>query len=375
MLLIIGSEEGVLRKVDEVKQARVSLNAMRRQHLEKVRQQEEEQALLARMQMEQKLALLRQQKNEQLTFQRELENKRREEIEEQESKRLQALQEQLEMERSRLKMQEQQLFQQQFGSYVVPGMQQMTMSDYPSSIPPGPSEPLSKGTNIPDMYSGVSNPSGYTTLPGAGYSYQNPSLTGIAPSLNVQPPPSLNVPPPSVNAQPSSLPPPGVNQHLSGMNVNPQPSSLPSYANSQHGGVAPENPLSNMSVPAYQQPSTLPTATYGTQLPSLYQAPSSTGYMQQGIPPADAQYNQPNPPLQQQQGPHILQQGPHIPLQAPSIPQQGPSIQQPAPPILQQAPPIPQQAPPPYSGAPPPNMYGMPPPIQPVHEAELISFD
>ena len=86
MLLITGSEEGV--KVDEVKQARVSLNAMRRQHLEKVRQQEEEQALLARMQMEQKLALLRQQKNEQLTFQRELENKHREEIEEQASKQL-----------------------------------------------------------------------------------------------------------------------------------------------------------------------------------------------------------------------------------------------------------------------------------------------
>jgi len=350
-MLLIGSKEGVLRKIDEVKQARVSLNAMRRQHLEKVRQQEEEQSLLARMQMEQKLALLRQQKNEQLTFQRELENKRREEIEEQESKRLQALQEQLEMERSRLKMQEQQLFQQQFGSYVVSGLQQMTMTDYPSSLPPGPSEPLSKGT---DMYSGISNPSvGYTTLPGGGYSYQNPSLTGTAPSLNVQPP-SLNVPPPSVNAQPSSLPPPSMNQHLSGLNINPQPASLPSYANPQHGGVAPDvtNQLSNISVPAYQQPSTLPTATYSTQLPSLYQVP--------GVPPADAQYNQPNLPLQQQQ--------------APPIPQQTQPILQQVQPIPQQAPPIPQQAPSPYNGA-PPNMYGMPPPMQPVQEAELISFD
>ena len=345
MLLIAGSEEGVLRKVDEVKQARVSLNAMRRQHLERVRQQEEEQSLLARMQMEQKLALLRQQKNEQLTFQKELENKRREEIEEQESKRLQALQEQLEMERSRLKMQEQQLFQQQFGSYVVPGMQQMTMTDYPSSLPSGPPEPISKGTIMPDMYSGMSNPTvGYTTLPGGGYSYQNPSLTGTAPSLNVQPP-SLNVPPPGINVQPSSLPPPNMSQHLSGMSVNPQPSGLPLYANPQHGGVAPDvtNPLLSTSVPAYQQPSALPTAAYGTHLPSLHQAPSSTGYMQ-GIPPADVQYNQPNPSLQH------------------------------APPMPQQAPPILQQAPPPYNAA-PPNMYGMPPPIQPVQEAELISFD
>ena len=66
----------VLNKLNEAKEVRVTLNKMRRDHLDKVKQMEQEQAMLARMQMEQKLALLRQQKQEQLEFQQSLQAKR-----------------------------------------------------------------------------------------------------------------------------------------------------------------------------------------------------------------------------------------------------------------------------------------------------------
>ena len=54
------------KKLKEAKEARVSLNAMRRTHAEKVKQQQSELEMLAKIQMQQKLELLRQQKSEQL---------------------------------------------------------------------------------------------------------------------------------------------------------------------------------------------------------------------------------------------------------------------------------------------------------------------
>jgi growth factor-regulated tyrosine kinase substrate len=69
-------QEQLLHKINEAKTARAALNTMRRVHQEKIQQQAEEQALLARMQMEQKLALLRQQKQEQLVYQQSLQQKR-----------------------------------------------------------------------------------------------------------------------------------------------------------------------------------------------------------------------------------------------------------------------------------------------------------
>ena len=62
-------EEGVLRKLDEVKEARISLDAMRRQHKEKMKQQQEEMLMLARLQVEQKRALLQQLKDEESAYQ------------------------------------------------------------------------------------------------------------------------------------------------------------------------------------------------------------------------------------------------------------------------------------------------------------------
>jgi len=330
-----------------VKEARVSLNAMRRQHLEKVRQQEEEQSLLARMQMEQKLALLRQQKNEQLTFQRELEQRRREELEDQETRRFQIMQEQLEMERSRLKMKEQKLIQQQFGTHVMPGMQQMTLTDHPTLPQAPPIEPALKGSHFTGMYD-PSIPVASDHLHGKMVG-ENPAAMGLSyapPSYSVNPQQPLNLQPPAThtqlqlpnfNAQPSSLPalssytqqlPPPLPPSLGS-----QTASLPSLnVGPQNIATDVTNPLSNTSTminPPPYQPAVAPTVTmnYGGSQP-----PPSTafngGYL--GAPP-DMQYNQPHPPPPQHQLPSL------------------------------------------YTSA-PPNVYGAPP-NQPVKEAELISFD
>ena len=335
-----------------MKEARVSLNAMRRQHLEKVRQQEEEQSLLARMQMEQKLALLRQQKNEQLVFQKELEQRRREELEDQESRRLQLIQEQLEVERSRLKMKEQQLIHQQFGTHVVPGMQQVTLTDHPSLPQAPPMESVLQG---PPFTGTAYDPS----VPPAGdYLYGKMVSENLAPSVGLSYiPPSYSI----VNPQPPrSLPPPSNHTQLQLPSLNPQPSSLPqssSYTqlsaaplppnlNSHLASLPPFNvgthsdtasPLSNTSTmvnpPPYQPavaPTVTPSVNYGSGQPPAISTTFSGGYL--GAP-ADMQYTQPHPPPPQQQ-------------QIPTL----------------------------YTSAPPPNVYGAPlnPPVQ---EAELISFD
>ena len=324
-----------------MKEARVSLNAMRRQHLEKVRQQEEEQSMLARMQMEQKLALLRQQKNEQLNYQRELEQRRREELEDQESRRQQVMQEQLEMERSRLKMKEQQLIQQQFGSQVVPGMQQVTLTDYPSVPQAPPMEPALKGPYYTGMY-GPSIPVASDYLHSrAG---EGLATTGVSsyrpPSYYPQQPSSLPPPPsghtqlhlPSVNQQPSSLPP---SSSYTQFPAPLPPTSVPPL-NVGPQSIAPDmtNPLSNTSTmmhpPPYQPavaPTAVPPMNYG-------QPPASTtfngGYV--GAP-ADMQYNQPHPP----------------------------------PPLQQQVPPL--------HTSTLPNVYAPPANHPSIQEAELISFD
>ena len=71
----------MLQKLSIIREARDSLNDMRAQHQEKVRQQELEQEMLRRMQMEQKLELMRQQKQEYLEYQRQLQIQRQQELE------------------------------------------------------------------------------------------------------------------------------------------------------------------------------------------------------------------------------------------------------------------------------------------------------
>lgn len=319
---------------------------MRRQHLEKVRQQEEEQSLLARMQMEQKLALLRQQKNEQLNFQRELEQRRREELEDQESRRQQLMQEQLEMERSRLKMKEQQLIQQQFGTQVVPAMQQVTLTDYPSVPQAPPMDPALKGSYYTGMYepsipvtsdylhSTTTNMAGESSAGMGVSSYRPPNYSMVNPQqpLSLPPPGHTQLHLPSVNQQPSSLPPPSSYTQFPA----PLPATSVPPLNVGPQSIAPDvtNPLSNTSAmmhPPPYQPAVAPTA-----VPPMHysQPPVSTtfngGYL--GAP-ADMQYNQPHPP----------------------------------PPLQQQVPPL-------HTSA-PPNVYAPPPNHPSIQEAELISFD
>ena len=327
-----------------MKEARISLNAMRRQHLEKVHQQEEEQSLLARMQMEQKLALMRQQKNEQLNYQRELEQRRRDELQDQETRRQQLMQEQLEMERSRLKMKEQQLIQQQFGSHVVPGMQQVTLTDYPSVPQAPPMEPVMKGPYYTGMYE-PSVPITSDYLHGTTTSMVGESSAAMG--LSSYRPPNYSMVNPQ---QPSSLPPPSGHTQLQPPGLNPQPSSLPpsssytqfpaplpptsiSSLNVSPHSIAPDmtNPLSNTStmmyLPPYQQAVAPPPMNYGSGQPPV--STTFTGGYLGG--PADMQYNQPHP--------------------------------------------LPQQQVPPLHTSAPPNMYAAPPNHPAIQEAELISFD
>ena len=319
--------------------------------------------MLARMQMEQKLALLRQQKNEQLTYQRELEQRRREELEDQETRRLQIMQEQLELERSRLKLKEQQLIQQQFGSHVAPGMQQVTLTDHPSLPQAPPMESTVKGPHFAGMYDppiSLANDYLHSTntklvgenTAGLGLSYMPPSYSMVNPQV---PPPTSHtqLQLPNLNPQPSSLPPPSSYTQPPPTNLNPQPSSLQPPSSYTHYSAPPPvslasqpvilppfnagthnippdvtNPLSNaptMMNPPYQlaiAPTMVPPMNYGGG-----QLPASTAFE------GGYQYNQPHPPQQQQQVPPL------------------------------------------YTSA-PPNVYGAPPFNQPaVQEAELISFD
>ena len=65
----------MLQKLAVIREARETLNDMRTQHQEKMRQQELEQEMLRRMQMEQKLELMRQQKQEYLIISYSLNNR------------------------------------------------------------------------------------------------------------------------------------------------------------------------------------------------------------------------------------------------------------------------------------------------------------
>lgn len=105
----------IVNKLNEAKEARVTLNKMRRDHQDKVKQMEQEQAILGRMQMEQKLALLRQQKQEQMVFQQSLQHKRLEVLNTQRLEYEQKISMQRELERQQLIAQEQKVLQHQFG--------------------------------------------------------------------------------------------------------------------------------------------------------------------------------------------------------------------------------------------------------------------
>ncbi len=68
-------------KLGVLQETRRSLDEMRVQRREKLRQQEMEQDMLRRMQMEQKMELLRQQKQEYMLYQKQLQTQRQQTLE------------------------------------------------------------------------------------------------------------------------------------------------------------------------------------------------------------------------------------------------------------------------------------------------------
>ena len=73
--------ESMEEKLGVLQETRRSLDEMRVQRREKLRQQEMEQDMLRRMQMEQKMELLRQQKQEYMLYQKQLQTQRQQTLE------------------------------------------------------------------------------------------------------------------------------------------------------------------------------------------------------------------------------------------------------------------------------------------------------
>ncbi len=361
---------------------------MRRQHLEKIRQQEEEQSLLARMQMEQKLALLRQQKQEQFSYQQSLQQKRLEDFQSQRLEHEQRLLLQREAERQQLIVQEQQVLQQQFGR-VSPGPAQYGSS--PGRAPP--TQPLP-----PHQQYQATAMGGPASIPMQNLSLQDPSMAPPLPTklghmVAPTPPPPYQPQPvqpdsyyqpqyyqPSAQYQPASLAPTSVSMEYSSFQPHP------SLSTTVPQEFAPP-PAALDGQPQFQATTQLPP-------PSLQVPPSSYAYAQpQSLPPASMASLQPSS-LMATQGPHSLPG-----LQQPSMPGLVASAQQPVvpgySPMATPTQPLPQQLPAPYqqppmasypvqpgyTGQPGPQGSAMgPPPQQPMlqrreSEPPLISFD
>ena len=86
VLLLSEKYEGIQEKLAVLEDTRHSLDDLRAQRREKLRQQELEQDMLRRMQMEQKMELLRQQKQEYMLYQQQLQAQRQQELQEQRAK-------------------------------------------------------------------------------------------------------------------------------------------------------------------------------------------------------------------------------------------------------------------------------------------------
>ena len=178
-------QQAVVNKLDEAKEARVTLNKMRREHQDKVKQMEQEQSMLARMQMEQKLALLRQQKQEQMEFQESLQKKRLEVLHSQRAEYEQKVTMQRELERQHLIAQEQKVIEHQFGRS---GGSTVGASSQTNGQPPLQSVAPQQFQNILQSNDLQSLPANHIPLmvpPGSNLSVSDPSALPMQ-SLSVQ---------------------------------------------------------------------------------------------------------------------------------------------------------------------------------------------
>lgn len=245
--------EAVLHKLNEAKEARVTLDTMRRRHQEQLLQQEREQAALAQMQVQMKLALLRQQKAEQLAYGQSMQAERLGRLSNQREEYERVLASQRELERNQLIAQEQHVYQQQFGTTSVqppapvPSLQPpLDVNPAPYNLPPPSTVPM--GTTSGEYNSTTMMSSGPLPQKVDPPPYQPlPSL--YQPSLYQPPPPSNdgltgyqpNYGPGNVEAPPTGHPnyiPPSNFSTVPQMGVNAPPPNT---------GFAP--PTGNHQVP------------------------------------------------------------------------------------------------------------------------------
>jgi len=303
----------------------VTLNKMRRDHQDKVKQMEQEQAMLARMQMEQKLALLRQQKQEQVEFQQSLQQKRLEVLQTQRLEYEQKVAYQREMERKQLIEKEQKVIQHQFGPDV---MGPTGMVPPPTSLPP-----VSSHSSSPQMYR-ASQQSGDLQ------SYQPGQATSMLP-----PPPVLK--PPGMDASSLSMQSLSLQQQQQQQQQQHQAPPLPSkleYSmppSVDMSGPPPYNPASS----AFSLQDPLASSQFSNQpLPPISAAHQWTNQvLSQVTPPTATGVHQPQSQLPQVNG-YATSQAPtvtsHESLQQPFIGAPPPPSMQ-----LQQQPPQQQQQP------------------------------
>ena len=278
-------QHGIMQSLDEVKEARVSLDAMRRQHQDKMKQQQEELMMLARMQVEQKRALLQQLKAEDMAYQDLLRQRRQEEMTFQHTMMQQQLQQQREGEVQQRKAYEQQLLEQQFGGLSV---QQPSFSTPPASLqqPSYLQMPASQfgahsgpsSLEVPPAQQVLPTDQGYSAhFPPTQQSYQMlPTAGGMMPAQSTAA--SLVQPQPVAiqqQQQPMSLQPLG--QDMLSMTTFPAP---PQTAPQMFSGGYPQQPV---------QPA--PTSLPGAGLYQNYTAPQ--GYVQQGLDMSAAPLSRP----------------------------------------------------------------------------------
>ena len=301
-LFVSAKYEALQVKLGLVQEARSSLEEMREQHREKVRQQELEQDMLRRMQIEQKLELMRQQKAEYLAYQQRLQAERQAAIEQQQQQQ---------------RLQYQRQIQQQ--QHPFAGVQ------YP---PTGESSPYSSLNYAPmtaastQPYNPQNAPAAYTPAVPQGYQVSEGPLPSQYPSL---PPTDGYLQTPRTDYMPYRSDAPAPQTELP-----PQPSSLeyqpPSYAS---------------QVPPDQGPASLQPYNLGGP-PPVPTAPAQV--IAQAPPPQYAQVTSQQPPYGQSGGQPLPIQAPpqnQFSGAAPPAPTGQPQFNQMPPPQVQ--PQFPQQ--------------------------------
>ena len=170
--------EALEQKASMVKEARACLNKSRREYLETVRQQEEQQRLLATMLLEQNIALIRKHQSEQVDMGVRLAEERERELREEAERQTEEQRRRRQLVNEHQRMQEQQVVAQHLAQ-VIPGKFEGNQSIAGYPVPPiGGYQPLMphhmmQGVPPLPLYPPAPNPiSGPTSLP----SYQTPPI-------------------------------------------------------------------------------------------------------------------------------------------------------------------------------------------------------